>query len=110
MDNYTETTPLNSLATVSTLPGLLCLLAGCLLAALERPLPAQVALAAGAALLLVFAAVNMRFFCYCVRQRGLRILPLVVGLRLVYSLAVACGVGLAVLLWPLGGWPFETQH
>jgi len=109
LDNYTETTPLNSLATVATLPGVVCLLVAAALTWLGRPDFARFALAAGAALLLLFSLVNARFFLYCVRQRGLQLLPLVVGLRLVYSLAVACGVGLALLLWPLRGWPFEVR-
>ena len=109
MDNYTETTPLNSLATVSTLPGLLALIAAAVLSAVGQPTAALGALVAGCALLGLFTLVNARFFGYCVRQRGLGVLPLVCGLRLVYCLAVACGVSLALLLWPFGGWPFERS-
>lgn len=106
MDNYTETTPLNSLATVGTLPGLLGLIAGGLLCGVRLPVAGAIALGVGGAFLLLFTVVNAGLFLYAARERGLAVLPLVFCLRLIFSLAVACGVALAILLWPLGGWPF----
>lgn len=118
LDNYTETTPLNSIATLSTLPALA-------LAALAYPLQlalpevpgltlggGQLAGLSGAAFLAAHLLINAPFFGYCVRERGLvglLLLPCLIALRFVYSLAVACGVATAVALWPLGGWPFEHR-
>lgn len=112
MDNYTETTPLNSIATLGTLPMVLAAAAAPLLEALEQHAAAQLAVGLAGGLLGLFLLTNVAFFARCVHERGLLgllLLPPFAALRLLFCLAVAAGVATAVVLWPFGGWPFQRR-
>lgn len=112
-DDYTETTPANSLATVLTLPATMVLATSTAFAALGDHARARACALAGALLLLPFVVVNGGFWLACARHLGVRSLyglPAFAALRLAFNLAAALGVACAIALWPLGGWPYERRR